>query len=78
MTDAEMRGALDLGPEWTLIWAEAQRGETVQHLCSGMYGPDHTYFIEYVDLPFQPIGRPGLEVAFCARCREAWVRAVTG
>ena len=74
MTQAALRAALKLGPDWTMQWAGDVPREAIVHLCGGLYGPDGAYVSEYLKLAFQPTGRPGLEVAFCERSREAWVR----
>jgi hypothetical protein len=42
MTNAEMRAALNLGPEWQVIWTGANPLDSHQHLCGGLYGPGGT------------------------------------
>ncbi len=61
--------------EWSLIWTGADPLPTVQHLCSGLYGPVETNVSEYVTLTYAPTSTPGMEAARCERCRVAWVRA---
>ncbi len=78
MTQATVRKATGLGPDWHLIWAGADPLPSVQHLCGGLYGPGGTYVSEYVRLRYEATGTPGIEAAWCERCRVAWVRAAGG
>ena len=76
MTQAELRQALNLGPEWEAIWTGANPLDSHQHLCGGLYGPGGTYQSEWMTPTYRPTGRSGIEAAWCERCRVAWVRAV--
>jgi len=78
MTAAQLRAALNLGPGWTVSSTGTYPMDALVHLCGGLSAPGGTDVNEYLDLPFRPIGQPGLEVAWCARCQSAWVRAARG
>ena len=43
MTDAEMRHALNLGPEREVLWSGPDPSDSYQHLCGGLHGPGGTY-----------------------------------
>jgi hypothetical protein len=75
MTQAEMHQATRLGPEWQFIWEGRHALPDAEHLCGGLYGPGGTYVSEAVRLRYKATGSSGIEAAWCARCREAWVRA---
>ncbi len=76
MTQGEMCAALQVDPEWSVLWSGADRLRAVEHWCVGLYGPGGTYTSETVLLPYRATETPGIEAARCERCRVAWVRRV--
>jgi hypothetical protein len=78
MTPAEMRAALNFGPEWQVIWMGADPRDAFDHDCGGLYGPGGTYVSEWVHLPYLATHTPGVQAARCERCRIAWVPAMGG
>jgi len=78
LTQAQMREATGVGPEWQVIWTGADPLADHEHLCTGLYGPGGTYRSEWARAPDAPTGILGVQAAKCERCRIAWVRAVRG
>ena len=76
MTQAEMRAALQVGPDWCLMWAGVHTLKDVTHICAGLHGPGGLYVCDWVTLRYGPTKLAGVEAAVCLRCRVAWVRAV--
>ena len=76
LTQAQMREATGLGPEWRLTWLGPAPVDEREHLCSAPTGPEGTYRGEWVRVRYVATRTPGVQVAKCERCRTAWVRAV--
>ncbi len=76
LTQAQMREATGLGPEWHVVWAGPDPFAEREHLCGGFMGPKGTSRSEWVRVRFAPTRTPGVQAAQCERCRVAWVRAL--
>ena len=76
MTEAELRQATGLGPEWRLIWAGADPVAAGDHLCGCLAALGSTGGGAWVRLRYAPTATPGIEAAQCDQCRTAWVRSV--
>ncbi len=75
MTQDEMRAALHVGPDWSLVWRGPDPLRAVEHWCAGLYGIGGTPTSETVMLRYEATDTPGIEAARCERCRVAWVRS---
>ena len=74
MTQTMMPQAAGLRPDWNVIWIDGNGLEDVVHLCVTPEGattdPSGWTRLEYVPTP-----TPGIEAAWCTRCRLAFLRA---
>lgn len=75
MTPEEMGQATGLGPDWRLLWMDADHRRSVPHICWRPDGPGGSDTYRVLPLAYAPTAMPGVEVATCGRCRMAWVRA---
>ena len=73
-----IRRAARLDSDWQVIWTAVAAPTSMEHLCAGPVGRADSYHGQRVRLRYVPTAIPGVEVAKCAHCHLAWVRAVAG